>query len=146
MRRLVLALVVLFVIGFVGSASAQDKVDMYPYSVFNKKPLPVGATVWINHGETKCTYGKWSLAGEADGLAYPLPSASDECFKEYRKAKIVKVLRVNGRYVYRVNFEPWIDRTDGFRFEWNGEFDRLYEIYNLPERWSYSKYFLALSW
>jgi len=125
-------------------AEAQDKVAMYPYSVFNEKPLSVGATVWVNLGDTECAYGNWS---KESSFMYPLPSASDECFVEYRKAKIVRVLKMYGHYVYRVQYEPWINTKDGFKHEWNAEFDRLYEVFNLPEKWAkYSKYFLALNW
>lgn len=136
-----------FVVFGASFVEAQDKVAMYPYSVFNEKPLPVGTAVWINHGDTKCAYGNWNMAREKEGLAYPLPSASDECFAEYRKAKIVRILKMYGHYVYRVQYEPWMDTKDGFRYEWNAEFDRLYEVFNLPEKWAkYSKYFLALNW
>ena len=139
--------VLAFLIFGASFAEAQDKVAMYPYSVFNEKPLPVGATVWVNLGDTKCAYGNWSKDYYPHAAQYALPSASDECFAEYRKAKIVRILKMYGYYVYRVQYEPWMDTKDGFRYEYNGEFDSLYEVFNLPEKWAkYSKYFLALNW
>lgn len=146
MRFLIVAIA--FVLFDASIAEAQEKRTMYPYSVFNKKSLSVGATVWVNLGDTECAYAQWRKHPEWK-FEYAMPSASDECFREYRKARIVKVLYMYRRYVYRVQYEPWVDQKDGFRYEWNAEFDRLYEIFNLPEEseWrKYSKYFLALNW
>src|SRR3989344_8521080 len=90
MNRIVIVLALLLV-GFTSFASAQDKVAMYPYSVFNHEPLKVGTAVWVNVGDDQCTYGQWRLHPEHDHLQYPLPGTSDDCFRQYHKAVIVKI-------------------------------------------------------
>lgn len=123
---------------------------MYPYSVWNKKPLAVGDQVWVNVGDTECAYAEWRKHPEWK-FGYAMPSTSDKCLAEYHRARIVEIRYMDRHYVYRVEIEPWKPKNNfGEKldnFEWNAEFDRLYEIFNLPERWSsYSKYFLALNW
>ena len=162
MNRIVIVLALLLV-GFTSFASAQDKVAMYPYSVFNHEPLKVGSTVWVNVGDDQCTYGYWRRHPDSK-FTYAMPSASDDCFRQYYKAVIVKIYStvwegwsytkpgVDPKFVrerswwYRVKILNFGDPKDTYEFKYGGEFDRLYEIYNLPDRWSYSKYFLALNW
>lgn len=139
MRFLVIVLVLLVT----SVAEAQEKRAMYPYSVFNEKPLTVGTNVWVNLGDTECTYGRWS-GREEDFSRYAFPSTSDRCFREYHKARIVQIVHKYKRFWYKVEIEG---RSFGDYRSVYAEFDRLYEIFNTPEEVrKHSKYFLALNW
>ena len=138
MKSILSVFAVLFVLGFGVTAQAQEKPTqekapqpfMQHYSVNNKKALRVGDRVWVNIGDTQCTYG-----GNR-------PSSSNRCLKEYHRARIAETIVMYGNYVYRVEFT--LGNHPGER---NAGFDDLFEIVNVPAKWAkYSRYFLALNW
>ena len=118
---------------------------MFPYAAFNKVPLPLGTNVWVNEGDDECTYGYWRTHPESK-FQYAMPSPSDACFKGYRKARIIKIVRQQDRFWYKIEFLNGWWKGEEYRSLY-AKVDDLYEVFNLPERWeSHSKYFLALNW
>lgn len=117
-------------------------VGMYPYTVFERRPLAVGTPVWANIGDNRCAY------------AEQYPSAKDECFEQrsYQEARIVEIFVFRGRaddvrrYAYRVEFERTGANPD--RGPQRAAFlDEAYTIYNLLERWAeWSRHFILLNW
>ena len=164
MNRIVCVLFV--VLGFAAVAKAQDKVGAYPYNVFEKKPLKVGTSVWVNVGDNDCAYrNKWTRGN----FQYPLPNAADDCFVKgsYVKAKVVAVystvwegyvlpITKDGKtklaripeWWYRVEiFFPPSPDGDNSPIYWSARMDRAYTFYNLPAQWKgYSNYLVLLNW
>ncbi len=149
-RVLIVAIMALVLFAVVGVATSFAEVSMteerilpnvpapgsYPLVAFGGQHLPVGTQVWINaDSKSPCASEKY-------------PSVEDECFREYNKGVIKRVIARNNGFHDSVRQYYYIVKLNGqngaaLNHVRDTHLDNAFMTYNLPEKWvRYSRYIL----